>query len=232
METHKIGICWYVTHQDAVYGPVPFEDLKFEASRGRLKPNFDRVWKAGLKDWVLAGDVDGLFEKKEENPTDNEIEIEELVDEYFERKDWGGIGRAIFFLLSLALPLLMGFGLLFARDKVEEGLMPTLLIVSGAVAAVVFIFSIFKRLRNLAMSYWWVLGLFVPLVNLWLGYRLFACPEGYAHDKDLDDAGWLVTWVYWFPVAALMGLGVFAVLRGPESVGRLFDNRLWEAFSF
>lgn len=232
MEYPKVGVGWYVTQQDVIYGPVAFEDLKFEVACGELKPNMNRVWREGLKSWILAGEVDGLFDEKQRNLTGNDIAFEELVDEDLERKDWGGIDRTMFFLLVLVLPVLMGMGLLFVREKVDEGLMPLLLNVCGSVAGLVLVISIFKRFKNLAMSYWWVLGLFVPLVNLWLGSRLFACPEGYAEDKDLDGIGWFLSWVYWFPIAIMMGLGAFAAIRGPEAVERLLDMSFLQGVSF
>jgi hypothetical protein len=56
------------------------------------------------------------------------------------------------------------------------------------------------------MSGFWVLGLLVPLLNVWLGYRLLACPGGYAMRKKLDGAGKLVAVLYWLSVTAAAGL--------------------------
>jgi uncharacterized membrane protein YhaH (DUF805 family) len=44
------------------------------------------------------------------------------------------------------------------------------------------------RLHNMAMSGWWSLLLFVPIVNIFLNLRCFAFPEGYSEHRRLDSA--------------------------------------------
>ena len=39
------------------------------------------------------------------------------------------------------------------------------------------------------MSRWWFLAAFAPVLNLWIGYRCFVCPAGYAYHKKLDVSG-------------------------------------------
>lgn len=46
-----------------------------------------------------------------------------------------------------------------------------------------------KRLQNLGYSGWWVLGMLVPVLNIAVGVKCFAAPEGYADHKTLDTAG-------------------------------------------
>ena len=79
-----------------------------------------------------------------------------------------------------------------------------------------------RRLINLGLSGWWSLGYFVPLLNLWLGYRCFACPGGYAYHKKLDAAGVFLAIVYWLMLAfvvssiAFTGAVLFGKLGSPE----------------
>ncbi len=60
------------------------------------------------------------------------------------------------------------------------------------------------------MSRWWYLANFVPLLNIWVGYRCFACPAGYAYHKKLDGAGIFLAIIYWLLVA----IGVLVVAAG------------------
>ena len=45
------------------------------------------------------------------------------------------------------------------------------------------------RLKNLGSSKWQSLLLFIPIINLWLSYRLYVCPESYAQHRTLDKPG-------------------------------------------
>lgn len=65
-----------------------------------------------------------------------------------------------------------------------------------------------KRFQNLAMSGWWWLGLGVPILQIWLYYRLFACPPGYAFTKKLDVAGKILTTLYVLSLVASVALGI------------------------
>jgi hypothetical protein len=46
-----------------------------------------------------------------------------------------------------------------------------------------------QRLINVGLSKWWVPGLIVPLLNIWVAIQCIAAPEGYAQHKTLDTAG-------------------------------------------
>jgi hypothetical protein len=63
------------------------------------------------------------------------------------------------------------------------------------------------RLVNLGMSRWWFLAIFVPILNLWVGFRCFACPAGYVYHKKLGGAGVALAFFYWL----LVGLGILAI---------------------
>ena len=60
-----------------------------------------------------------------------------------------------------------------------------------------------RRLVNLGMSRLWFLALFAPFLNLWVGYRCFVCPPGYAYHKKLDGPGVVLAILYGLGVAAL-----------------------------
>lgn len=52
---------WYYAKDGKQTGPVSFEELLQIASSGRLNPTKDLVWNKSMKDWVVAGQVPGLF---------------------------------------------------------------------------------------------------------------------------------------------------------------------------
>jgi hypothetical protein len=72
------------------------------------------------------------------------------------------------------------------------------------------------RLVNLGMSRWWYLANFVPILNLWIGYRCFVCPAGYAYHKKLDGIGVALAIFYWLLVALtiLAVVAIVALLLG------------------
>ena len=44
----------------------------------------------------------------------------------------------------------------------------------------------YQRCVNIGMNPWWCLGLIVPILNIFVGLRCIAYPEGYEHHKTLD----------------------------------------------
>lgn len=51
---------WYYSRDGAPVGPVSAGELKHLASSGELGPT-DLVWKEGMRDWVAAEQLKGLF---------------------------------------------------------------------------------------------------------------------------------------------------------------------------
>jgi hypothetical protein len=52
---------WYYSRGDTTVGPVSALDLKHLASSGQLAPT-DLVWKEGMRDWLPAEQLKGLFD--------------------------------------------------------------------------------------------------------------------------------------------------------------------------
>lgn len=64
---------WYYAKDGQQKGPLSFEDLIQIASSGGLNPTKDLVWNKSMKDWVIAGQVPGIFTQTTEStapPTD------------------------------------------------------------------------------------------------------------------------------------------------------------------
>ncbi|MEO1856381.1 MAG: DUF4339 domain-containing protein [Rubritalea sp.] len=109
-----------------------------------------------------------------------------------------GIGRLAYFLWSLMFNV-VGIGVIFnLAGKYKSLVDETGVADSGLVIGVFVTFLVIgilsllvslSRLKNLSMSRWNFLWSFVPFANIWLGFRLIACPPGYALHKKLDTPG-------------------------------------------
>jgi uncharacterized membrane protein YhaH (DUF805 family) len=224
---------------------VRFDQVIEAAQAGRLEPRTDMLFGGDLEDWVPAGEVDGVFEKV--NPEDSKQASQALeateaekaladsgdfADDRDEQThiDLPGAHRIGYFFGVTLLPTVLIIGL--------SKLMPVMIEVGGAkyggyapyvfllVPLVVLIVTL-KRFQNLSMSGWWWLGLGVPILQLWLYYRLFACPPGYAFTKKLDVAGKVMAVLYWLAVVgSLAAMVVFGTIIAKKSSDEEFQEQM------
>lgn len=101
---------------------------------------------------------------------------------------YGGIGRMAYFGYTFLAGVLfnvvtMGVGAAGQRNaEIASALM-----LVGLVAYFVVLFVIVaKRMTNLGYNPWWCLGMIVPFLNILVGFRCIALPEGYADHRTLD----------------------------------------------
>lgn len=236
---------WYVSRGGQTFGPVAFDQVIEAAKAGRLEPRTDMLFGGDLADWVPAGEVEGVFERvdpeeaaaeavqKAEAGNDPHLadvgDFEEEEDEPT-KLDLPGAHRLGYFFGVTLLPTI----LIIALSK----MMPVMIEVAGpkyggyvpyiifVVPLVVLIVTV-KRFQNLAMSGWWWLGLGVPILQIWLYFRLFACPPGYAYTKKLDLAGKILTTIYVLSLVGSIALGVlFGALVVKKSGEEEFQERL------
>ena len=122
--------------------------------------------------------------------------------------------------MTMVFPFMwnLGFALISPLFVAQLGPEITALVSVGAMLVVLIMIVYFgvQRLANVGMSRWWYLGNMVPILNLWVGYRMFACPAGYAYHKKLDGAGVALAIIYWlmFALALLAMAAMFALLFG------------------
>jgi hypothetical protein len=223
---------WFVTHDGKQFGPVSMDDLKFEAERGELNPRLDMVWKNGMEDWIPAGEVEGLFKRNEEAKAAEQAK-ETAFTEFKpdispeEKKlikgEWTGAGRGTYLFVCYILPFLwmagVGFGLKFLEGKVDPGILTIGGLVLCLVPFILLIAATLQRFQNLGMSRVWFFGLFAPFLNLWVWYRLFACPPGYAYHKKLDPLGWVLAVLHWgslLVVVAAFGFAAYTLTQAGE----------------
>lgn len=126
---------------------------------------------------------------------------------------YSGYGRLRYFLSSMVVTL--GFyGLLFAimfgLYKASSSTSPlvvgliTMLLMGGFMTGMFYIGV--QRVRNLGMSGWAVLWTLVPIMSIWIGWRMIACPEGYEDHRTLDTPAKIISglWVG-FILLAIVG---------------------------
>lgn len=240
---------WFVTHEGKQFGPVSIDDLKFEVERGELNPRLDMVWKDGMEDWIPAGELDGLFEKNDEAKAAEEKKeasnnftgyIPEVSEEERDKIKgiWPGSGRGAFIFVCYILPfillLLVGVGAPFLQGKVSPQVVSLITFGLLVLPAILSIVVTLKRFQNLGMTRWWFFGLFAPLLNIWVYYRIFACPPGYAQNKRLDGIGWVLAILYWLStlaIAAAIAAAVYLSVKDPEKFKELSSGKEMQQFS-
>lgn len=221
---------WFYTREGERCGPVGLAELRVKAREGELNPRLDMVWTQGMAEWKPSGEVEGLFEKRA--AAEAPAELAPKADPYAPPKtdsvaevmgmegDWPGARRSTYLIMTVVFPFVWSFGFAFATAFLSRQLGPEIMgFVSLGANLVPFILGIYfglARLVNLGMSRWWYLGCFVPFLNLWVGYRCFACPPGYAMHKKMDGKGKFLAVVYWLLIvlALLAVIGMFWVIFG------------------
>ena len=228
-EPHEI---WFYSHDGEKRGPVSFTHLQAKAKEASLNPRLDMVWTKGMDEWKLAGEIEGLFKRHAvaeppEIPTPGLAgdpypppHGESVAEQLVKQGGWPGARRRSYLLLTLIFPMLWAYALTagtgFLTTQFGPEIMKFALPGLSLVPLLVIIIISLKRLVNLGMSRWWFLGNIVPILNLWIGYRCFACPSGYAFHKKLDGAGIFLAIIYWLLllIAVVATILIIAALNG------------------
>lgn len=210
-ELHEI---WFYSRDGEKHGPVSFTTLQAKAKEASLNPRLDMVWSQGMDEWKLAGEIEGLF-KRHAVAEPPEVPVPSLAagspyqpphahsvpEQMIKQGEWPGARRRSYLIVTLIFPVLWAYairaGAGFLTTQFGPEIMKITLPGLSLLPLLVIILISLKRLVNLGMSRWWFLGNIVPILNLWIGYRCFACPSGYAFHKKLDGAGIFLAIVYW-----------------------------------
>jgi len=124
-----------------------------------------------------------------------------------------GANRLHYFLGVILFPFVLMTILIVAAPFLGKSIASMTALLGTLLIFIVSITVTLKRFSNLAMTRWWFLGLLIPIVNLWLYYRLFACPGGYAVGRKMDGRGILLALLYWLSLIGLVAFLVFATLN-------------------
>lgn len=235
---------WYFSRDGQQSGPLSYDELKAKADEGALMPRKDLVWKEGMVDWRPVGEIEGLFERRAPAVTEEETPYSTPAEGYEETADkgeWPGARRRAYLFGVLIFPILWQVVLAIVTVQAQEFLgkpLPPLAIMwLPFVPVVVSLYYSIQRFPNLGMSRFWFLGNLIPILNIWLGYRCFACPAGYAVHKKMDGIGIFLAIIYWLFVlvvvaaTALIFYVAFKTASDPnfqnplrESLGPVFEK--------
>lgn len=106
-------------------------------------------------------------------------------------KSYPGVDRLQYFFITL------GIGIVSVSTNVITGDPDSTL---ATVVSVIAMFGILVanllRLSNIGMSQWWALLMFVPVANVWLGFRCQTAQKGWVETRRLDRTGVRVAIVY------------------------------------
>lgn len=220
---------WFYTREGEKIGPVTFSDLRIKATEAGINPRLDMVWTQGLDGWKPAGEIEGLFERRAQ-PEPAETVVagahpnhpsghESAAEEMSHQSEWSGARRRSYIFFIIAVPVFwqMGYVHLAKILTKQFGGPLTNQLMTGIFFVLIGVLIYFgvRRLINLGMSGWWWLGNLIPFLNLWLGYRCFAAPSGYAYHKKLDGIGIFLAIIYWLEASAIAlatGLLIAALL--------------------
>lgn len=238
---------WHYTHEGERVGPVSFSTLRIKAGEGALHPRLDMVWTQGMAEWKPAGEVDGLFERKvivEEQPAPVAPDPytpptqQEAAEMLTQTGNWPGERRRGFYLATVVFPIIGIFGISSAVTLLRGhlGQETREMMIAGAVLLlfILMIYSGIQRLANVGMSRWWYLGNLVPILNLWVSYRMYVCPAGYAYHKKLDTAGVILAILFWLMIVLVL-LSVIAMIAvifgmaGNPEIQKQFNDAFQEA---
>lgn len=236
---------WFYSREGERIGPVTFSELRIKAKESGLNPRLDMVWTQGMAEWKPAGEIEGLFERRNTPEPQESLappapadpyrtpEEESVAARMGEEGGWPGARRRSYLFAILIFPILWNIVIAMCSAMIQQQfggeLMKVITLGTLFVPPVVALYFSIQRFPNLGMSRWWFLANFVPLLNIWTGYRCFACPAGYAYHKKLDGIGIFLAIIYWLTllIALLVIAAVIAVLFGaagdPELRNKLQD---------
>ena len=234
---------WFYSHEGERIGPVTFADLQIKAKEGGLNPRLDMAWTHGMDEWKPSGEIEGLFERRSAPEPQESLapaadpyappKLESVESKMSREGNWPGARRRSYLAATILFPGLWSYGFAAASGFLGKQFGPEIMKFASIgvplVPLIVWIYVGVKRLVNLGMSGWWVLGNLIPFLNIWVGYRCFACPAGYAYHKKLDGIGVFLAIVYWLlivvmvlAVAAFIAL-LFGMIGSPEIRQQLQD---------
>lgn len=200
---------WYISRNGEQEGPVTQQQIKALVESGHLDPAATLCWREGMTDWIALPESDLLAPVVQAPVTVGRVMYNPYVPPKHapkgtevEQLEYPGFGRLAYigwtFLITVVCYAVL-FAVVFAMLKGSSdgiGLGGFVVLVIFAVAVVGSMYIGVKRVQNLGMSGWAILWSLVPFMNIWIGWRMMACPAGYEHHRTLDTAGKVVTGIF------------------------------------
>jgi hypothetical protein len=227
---------WFYSRNGVQEGPVTMDELRIQARVAGLNPRLDMVWTQGMAEWKPAGEIEDLFEKRAAPEPQETLaatpdpyqppQQSESAEMLSREGGWPGARRRSFYLMTILFPFVwnigFAFGAVFLAQQFGAEIMAVATIGAAFVPIVLAIYFGLQRLANVGMSRWWYLGNLVPILNLWIGYRMYVCPAGYAYHKKLDGPGVVLAILYWLMIGLVLltlvifVFGMFGIIDNPE----------------
>lgn len=221
---------WYFSKDGTQEGPVTAAQIVALVNASILDPAATQVWREGLADWIPLNQSP-VFEESGSMPAPAIAPVKSVapVSPYTvspnalaasraSRPDmpleYPGIGRLAYFLATVGFGIVFYailFVIVFAALGTNGGAgmgIGMLFVVLLFVAATLFLGA--KRITNLGMSSVAVLWSFVPIMNIWIHWRMIACPAGYEDHRTLDTTGKVISGLW----VGILALGFLAPLIG------------------
>lgn len=205
---------WYLSRDGQQEGPMTAPQIGALLAHGLFKANEAYVWKEGMADWKTIAESGILAESAmaQARPagvaaSPAPLQTASSLNPYATPATtsdaaafdpgYPGIGRLAYFLWHIGLGVIV-YGVLFLVAAAKGGTASLDGYVGGSllVSSILGVGSLYlglKRVRNLGMSGWAILWTFVPIISLWISWRMFACPAGYDDHRQLDLAGKILT---------------------------------------
>lgn len=219
---------WFFAKNGAQEGPVTAPQLQALVRSGTLDPATLLVWKEGMAEWSslqdaglmpatspLMGPVPIVSTTPPASLTTNPYLLSERSQHAMTRErdtyvpSYEGYGRLRYFLTYMVMTIALyavALGVVFLIMKSTESEVASLAVLGLLV--IIYIIATFyvgaQRTKNLGMSGFAVLWSLVPIMNIWIGWRMMACPEGYEDHRTLDVPGKVLSGIW----IALMVLAV------------------------
>lgn len=222
---------WFYSTGDKQQGPVTEVHFKSLIQNNVITPD-TLVWKEGMAEWLplsalnivietpppaVAETTDDSYvsdynEEYEDNPyaapmTEPSYAPGDIIHEH---GVYEGITRLPYFIRTFIASIVFGVLAVFLGFTSGEPSLGLFLLVFIVFAIVIIRFAI-QRIRNIGLSAWWLLLLFVPIVSNILSIGLMACPEGFAQERKMDTAGIVIAVIFGLIFIASLFLNVLSV---------------------
>ena len=123
--------------------------------------------------------------------------------------EYPGLRRLPYFLYSVGVNIVYALVVGGMAAMEVTSIAPTMVVLVAVLA--VSIYLLVKRLQNLGSSPWWAAAIFVPLLNIWIGLKTLAFPEGYDDHKTLDGTAKVLIGLF----VGVFVLGIVAAILIP-----------------
>lgn len=220
---------WFFTKDGQQDGPITLQQIQALAKAGQLDPTTTHVWREGMVDWKTLADSGLLVGASLPAPgiappamqttvaRNPYLASEQIAQGTGRPMQYPGYGRLRYFLTNLAITVVfyaVVFAVAFASLSSSGGAgggdmgmpNPVVILLFILLVVVVSFYVIYQRVKNLGMSGWALLWTLVPFMNLWIGWRMFACPAGYENHRTLDTSAKVISGI----LIGLFGLMIVA----------------------